>query len=134
MDGVGTVTEYALAKFFGPDVLKDWLELKSYAEGAAIKRILADVGKNVQVRGVDAAHKGLVAHPRDPSGAVYVLAHADVPTRTVTFLGWNWGGNLKRERFWENKKAGFNKPGRAAYLVPQEHLKPMSTLPMEEVR
>ena len=133
-NGIGAVTEYALAKHLGPDILKDWCENKSYAEGAAIKRILADVGKNVQVRGVDASHKGIVTHPRDPSGAVFVLAYADTTTRTVTFVGWDFGGNLKRARWWETKKAGFNKPGRAAFLTPQTELKTMDTLPMEEVR
>jgi hypothetical protein len=133
-NGIGSVAEYALAKHYGPDVLKDWCEHKSYAEGQAIARIHADVGSNVQVRAVDRMHKSIILHPKDYSDAPFVLAVTDERNHTVTYVGWNYARNLKLAEYWDNKTKGFDQPGRAAFRVPQKELLPMDTLPPEEIR
>jgi hypothetical protein len=147
---VGIVTEYALAKHYGPDVLKHWVESgQAYTDDPSkIASIPCDVGKNLHVRGTSNMRGGLILRKqvdRKHSGGAYVLAILNPPetdeksglvTYDVDFVGWNYARNLMKPEFWRDTGRGFGEPGRAAYCVPQDSdlLLPMDTVRPEDIR
>jgi hypothetical protein len=130
-DQIGAVAEYALAKHLGADVLRDWAENKAYTDGDP-KLILADVGKCLQVRATKKSAGNLIVKKGDRATDVFVLARVDPTRHTVTFVGWQFGRNCQRATFWRDQGPGYG--FQAAYLVDEDVLNDMDTLPPEAVR
>lgn len=122
---MGAVAEYALAKHYGDGILQDWLENRAFVEDH--KKIVCDLGSLVQVRATDKAHGGLVVQSYDEARFSYVLGITNRVNRTVTFVGWQSGSAVMRERYW---MGAWPKP---AYLYPQSDLLDMDLLPPEDL-
>jgi hypothetical protein len=129
-NALGSVAEYALAKLLGPDTLRDWCENKAFSLNH--RDIPCDVGQNLHVRATTLAHGGLIVHPYDPPNGVFVLAVVDRSRLLVRYLGWWYARSAQTPRYWRNTGPGFGL--RPAYVVPQDHLHPMDTLPEDAIR
>lgn len=129
-NGIGSVAEYATAKHYGPDVLRDWCENKSFSLQHHL--IPCDVGKSLHVRSTKLSHGGLIAHDYDPNTGVFILAIADKAALTVTLIGWDYGANVKKKVNWKDTGSGFGR--RPAYCAGQDSLRPMDTIPPEAIR
>ena len=128
---LGAVTEFALAKFLGDDVLEDWKATKAYSDTPWL--ITCDVGKNLHVRATRYEAGSLVLTPDDTNTGVFVLARLDDRRKRVTFAGWCYGRDGKQDCLWCDDGVWSGK-GRAAYLVGEDCLNDMSTIPPEAVR
>lgn len=148
-NAIGAVAEYALAKHYGPDILRDWCDNKSFS--LEHWKILCDVGKNLHVRATSNPRaKMLVVHerkgqamppvdrrhkrPSDPSDGVFVFATVTASTRTITFHGWRLSGWVQENCEWNTTTPGFNRPDRHAFTCHKSELLPMETVPAEAIR
>lgn len=130
-NAIGALAEYALAKYLGLDVLRDWCENKAFSLDHS--KITSDVGKNIQVRASANPRATLwVYHHDNYPTAPFVLARVD--GLDVTFVGWVFGSEGQNPEWWD--RLGWSRfgPDRAAYNVPHEALKPMQELPDDCVR
>jgi DNA polymerase III alpha subunit len=101
---------------------QDWTDFKKNYTS-----IMADVGKNIQVRSTNYREGNLLVHPKDKDDQVFVLVKShNYPEMEIS--GWILGKDAKRKEFWED---GTNWPkfkGRACYRFPYERLNPITTL------
>ena len=121
-DVIGCVGEMTLAK-----------HLDQYWNGAFGNLRAADVGTLYQSRGSDytGPNAGMLVHPPvnidgskgDDPEHLFVKALVLLPN--VTLMGWMFGRDAQQQKYWNDRL----RPGRPAYLVPHEDLKPMATLP-----
>ncbi len=150
-NAIGAVAEYALARHYGKDVLRDWCENKSYACTAeAIKAIPCDVGKNLHVRASsNPKARMLIVHeapgraeepvarrrfrPTDKPGGVFILAHVLEESLSVVFLGWRKSDWVQANCAWNTTDPGFFHTDRHAYTCDKDDLLPLSEIPSGEI-
>lgn len=146
---IGAIAEYALAKHYGPDVLRDWCENKAFSlEHWTIK---ADVGANLHVRATSNPRaRFLVIHeaprqkmipedrrrnrPTDPPTGIFIFAYVDVATRTITFRGWRLADDVQTLGYWNDSGPGFRNQDRHAFTIPVSDLSEMDDIPQEAIR
>lgn len=149
-NAIGAVAEYALAKHYGADILRDWCETKSFS--LEHWKIKCDVGANLHVRAsANPRAKMLVVHesktqspeeptnrrhrrPSDPDDGIFVFATVDTASHSVTFHGWRMSGWVQKNCEWNTTTPGFNRTDRHAYTCPKDDLLPMETVPAEAIR
>ena len=111
----GACCEAALAKLRGAE----WVGVVD-----DLRILRGDVG-HLQVRGTKWLTGGLMLHDTDPDDAPFVLVVMLQPFYwRYRLVGWAYGREGKEARWWNTVKLP-----RPAYLVPQEFLCPMATLP-----
>jgi hypothetical protein len=109
-DCEGACGELAVAKHLG-----------LYWNGSLGQLKAPDVGK-YQVRTTPADGGRLLLHGRDPDDAAFILARGFAPR--FQLAGWIMGRDGKRQDWWRELV-----PGRPCFVVPNEALHPMDTLP-----
>ena len=80
-----------------------------------------DVGGILQVRANKRKHHRLTLHKSDPDDDPFVCVYCDAPR--FYLLGWTFGKDGKRVEYW-----GDGLPGRPAFFVPLDKLRPMPEL------
>ena len=123
-NAIGAIAEYAAAKHYG--VLDRWLETQAYS--LEHEKITADFGSKCQLRATDLPNGGLILHDYDTDGP-YILAL--VEGSKVTLIGWMPARLARCDAYWRATGRGFS--ARPAYVVPQEDLLDINTLPMEAI-
>lgn len=149
-NAIGAVAEYALAKHYGADILRDWCETKSFS--LEHWKIKCDVGANLHVRATaNPRAKMLVVHesksgppqeptarrhkrPSDPDDGVFIFATVDEKTLSVCFHGWRYSGWIQQNCEWNTTTPGFNRTDRHAFTCHKSDLLPMDSVPPEAIR
>lgn len=120
-NAIGAVAEYALARHYSLQRL--WCETQAFSEEHW--KITADVGHGIQVRATDRSTGRLWGYTYDKGDdQAYVLARVDATRRTVSFIGWMYGRDIKSPQYWDLMKWS-----RPAFTPPVEVLTDMALLP-----
>lgn len=97
-----------------------------------------DLGSHLQVRAVTAPHHRLLLHPWSPAtgkgdkdGDVFISVLIELGSWTVNggvdvlLRGWLFGGDGKRQEWWEDESKGKKRP---AFFVPNSELRPLEDI------
>lgn len=132
-NAIGSVAEYALARHYGPIVLRDWCETKSFS--MEHQKIPCDVGLNLHVRATSNPRaRLLILHPYDPPTGVFIFAYVNKEALTVSYVGWLLASEGQQPENWNDYMRGFDRPGRAAYTIDKALLRTMDTIPKDSIQ
>lgn len=135
-NGIGAVAEYATALYLSRvfrdfSLLRDWAENRSYSEDHRnAKLIPCDVGRNVQVKCTRHPAGGMILHRYDNGDFTYVFVRVNAQTQSCELVGWEQGDRLMVPGYWNPPERKLINP---AWFVPADVLRPIDTLPREEV-
>jgi hypothetical protein len=112
---VGAAAEFAVAKWVG----------KFWTPGLNVFHFEADCGKDIEVRGTGRVDGSLIIRDNDESDRRYVLVilHND----RASLVGWCFGHEAKKPDHLKNPHGR-----RQAWFVPQDALRSIETLQIEE--